>query len=493
MIGLLSYGGFLPRYRLDRKLVFKAMGWFNPATYGLARGERTVASYDEDALTMAVAAMVDCLGDRDRNGISGLYLGSTTLPFAERQGAALVAGALDLRDQVRTADFGGCHRAGTSALLAAFDAVTAGSSSEVLVGAADCRVGRPGGSSEHLYGDGAAALLVGEGDAIATLTASHSVSFDMVDTYRAADAKYDRGWEERWVKVEGFGKLLPGAIQGMLDKVDLPIDAFAKVIFPCRFARDHGAIAKRLGVTAEQLQPPLMDVVGDTGAAHSLLMLAAALEGASPGDKLLLASFGNGCDVMVLEVTDAIANLPARRAVAGHLADRVELGSYEKFGVFREILPVEKGIRGEFEAPSALSVLFRDRRRVMGLVGSRCTACGTAQFPPQRTCVHPDCHATDEMEPYRFSDRTGTIFTFTGDHLAFSVSPPQIYGTVDMDGGGKLFVDFTDCTMDELAVDQPVEMTFRRKYHDVARGLCGYFWKARPLRAFAAGEERNDG
>jgi hydroxymethylglutaryl-CoA synthase len=492
MIGLLSYGGFLPRYRLDRKLVFKAMGWFNPATYGLARGERTVASYDEDALTMAVAAMVDCLGDRDRGGVTGLYLGSTTLPFAERQGAALIAGALDLPDEVRTADFGGCHRAGTTALLAAFDAVNAGSSAEVLVAAADCRMGKPGGSTEHLYGDGAAAMLVGEGDAIATLVASHNVSFDMVDTYRAAEAKYDRGWEERWVKVEGYGKLLPGAIQGMLAKVGLPIDAFAKVIFPCRFARDHMGIAKRLGLAPEQLQAPLLDVVGDTGAAHPLVMLAAALEDASPGDKLLVASFGNGCDVMLLEVTEAIANLPARRAVSGHLADRVELGSYEKFSVFREILPVEKGIRGEFEAPSALSVLYRDRKRVMGLVGSRCTACGTAQYPPQRTCVNPECHATDERAPHRFSDRAGTIFTVTGDYLAFCPVPPQIYGTVDMDGGGKLFVDFTDCTLDELSVDQPVEMTFRRKYHDVARGLCGYFWKARPLRQ-VAGEERNDG
>ena len=493
MIGLLSYGGFLPRFRLNRKLVFKAMGWFNPATFGLARGERTVASHDEDALTMAVAALVDCLGDRDRADVTGLYLGSTTLPFAERQGAALVAGALDLPDAVRTADFGGCHRAGTSALLAAFDAVAAGSSSQVLVGASDCRISRPGGSNEHLYGDGAAAMLVGDGDAIATLVASHSVSVDMVDTYRAADARFDRGWEERWVKVEGFGKMLPAAIAGMLAKVDLPIDAFAKVIFPCRFARDHAGIGRRIGATPEQLQSPLLDVVGDTGAAHPLLMLSAALEDAAPGDKLLVASFGNGCEVMVLEVTDAIARMPGRRAVSWHLADRVELGSYEKFGVFRETVPVEKGIRGEFEAPSALSVLYRDRRRVMGLVGSRCTACGTAQYPPQRICVNPECHATDEREAHRFSDREGTIFTVTGDYLAFTVLPPQIYGTVDMNGGGKLFVDFTDCTLDELAVDQPIEMTFRRKYHDEARGLCGYFWKARPLRSIAAREERNDG
>jgi len=491
MKGLLSYGGFLPRYRLDRGLIFKAMGWFNPATYGVARGERTVANYDEDAVTLAAGALTDCLGGFDRDAVDGLYLASTTQPFAERQGGALLAEILDLGDRTTTADFGGCHRAGTSALLAALDAVGSGRASALLVGASECRLGRPGGNAEHLYGDGAAAMLVGDGDAIAVLRASHSVSADFVETYRDTRAGFDRAWEERWAREEGFGKLLPGAIQGLLQSEGMTIDAFDKVIYPCRFARDHAKIGKRLGVAPEKLQSPLMDIVGDTGAAHPLLMLAAALETAQAGDKLLLASFGSGCDVLFLEVTENIARLPSRRAVSGHLADRADLGSYEKFAVFRDVAPVEKGIRGEFEAPTALSVLYRDRRRVLGLVGSRCTACGTPQYPPQRVCVHPDCRTTDEMEPYRFSDRAGTVFTFTGDHLAFSVSPPAIYGTVDMDGGGKLFIDFTDCELNELAVGQSIEMTLRRKYRDEARGFSGYFWKARPART--GGEERTDG
>ena len=491
MKGLLSYGGFLPRYRLDRGLIFKAMGWFNPATYGVARGERTVASHDEDAVTLAAAAFGDCLEGFDRADVDGLYLASTTLPFQERQCGAVLATILDLADEIATADFGGCHRAGTSALLAAFDAVASGRSRSLLVGASECRLSRPGGGAEHLYGDGAAAMLVGDGDAIAVLKASHSVSADFADTYRSAGADFDRAWEERWARDEGFGKLLPAAINGLLQREGLGIDAFDKVVFPCRFARDHAKIGKRLGLSPEKLQSPLMDVVGDTGAAHSLLMLAAALEDANAGDKLLVASFGSGCDVLYLEVTEHIDQLPARRAVSGHLADRAELGSYEKFTVFRDVSPVEKGIRGEFEAPTALSVLWRDRRRVLGLVGSRCSACGTAQYPPQRICVNPDCRVTDEMEPYRFSDRTGTVFTFTGDNLAFSVSPPAIYGTVDMDGGGKLFVDFTDCGLSDLEVGQSIEMTLRRKYRDEARGFSGYFWKARPTRT--SGEERTDG
>ncbi len=494
MIGLLSHGAFLPRYRLDRGAIFKAMGWFNPATYGVARGERTVASFDEDSITLAVAAGTDCLRGQPRDGVDALFLGSTTLPFAERQGATLVASALDLPPETRTADLGGCHRAGTTALLTALDAAASGSVKRALVAAAECRVGKGGGTAEHLYGDGAAALLVGEGDAIATLLGSYSLSHDFVDNYREAGARFDRGWEDRWVRVEGFKKMIPAAIGGLLAKLDLGIDAFAKVIFPCRYARDHGGIARKLGITAEQLQDPLMAQVGDTGAAHALVMLSQALSTARPGDKLLVASFGNGCEALALEVTEHIDRLPAPTGVDGSLANRAELGSYEKFVTFRELREVEMGIRGEFQAPTALSVMWRDHRGVMGLVGSRCTACDTPPFPSQNICVNPECGATHEMEPYRFSDRPGTVFTFTGDNLAFSVSPPAIYGTVEMDGGGKLFVDFTDCDLATLKVGQRVAMSLRRKYHDRERGLSGYFWKASPAgEAAGAGEERTDG
>ncbi len=492
MIGVLAYGGYLPRYRLDRKAIVAAMGWSNPATYGLARGERTVANHDEDSLTMAVEACAGCLDGVDRSAVDALFLGSTTLPFAERQGATMVASALDLRPDIRTVDVTGTHRAGTSALLSAFDAVGAEGTGQVLVAASECRTARAGGNDEHLFGDGAAALLVGDGAPVAVLKASHSVSVDFVDGYREPGATHTRGWEDRFVRDEGFKTILVDAVRAFLDKIDLPIDDFAKVVFPCRYTRDHGGIARTLGVVPETLVSPMMDVVGDTGAAHPLLMLAAALEDAEPWDKILVAGFGNGCDVFYLQVTQRIEQLRTRR-VTESLARRADLGSYEKYRVFRGLTDTDVGIRGELEAPTALSALWRDHRTVFGLVGSRCTACGMPQFPPQRICANPECGAADRAEPYRFSDRRGTIFTYTGDHLASSVEPPQIYGVVDVDGGGRLFVDFTDCTLADLRVGQPVRMTLRRKYRDRLRGLSGYFWKATPADAAAAGEERTDG
>jgi uncharacterized OB-fold protein len=86
------------------------------------------------------------------------------------------------------------------------------------------------------------------------------------------------------------------------------------------------------------------------------------------------------------------------------------------------------------------------------------------------------------MEDYPFSDKKGTILSYTGDMLAYSINPPAIYGLIDMEGGGRLFIDFTDCRLEELKVGMTMEMSFRRKYYDAFRGIHGYFWKAIPVK-----------
>jgi len=172
-----------------------------------------------------------------------------------------------------------------------------------------------------------------------------------------------------------------------------------------------------------------------------------------------------------------------RRGMKKHLEAKKDLGSYEKYVTFREILDIDTGGRGEEIAGTQLSTLWRDRKTVLALCGSKCRRCGTPQYPSQQVCGNPKCGAINEMDSYRFSDRRGILFTYTGDILAFSPSPPAIYGTVDFEGGGRWMFDLNDCELDALQVGMPVEMSFRRKYHDMARGIHGYYWKAIPVRA----------
>jgi Predicted nucleic-acid-binding protein containing a Zn-ribbon len=61
------------------------------------------------------------------------------------------------------------------------------------------------------------------------------------------------------------------------------------------------------------------------------------------------------------------------------------------------------------------------------------------------------------------------------------MDPPAIYGLVDFDEGGRLYLDITDCDLDSLDVGMPVRMSFRRKHVDKGRGIYTYFWKAVPM------------
>ena len=216
------------------------------------------------------------------------------------------------------------------------------------------------------------------------------------------------------------------------------------------------------------------------GVAHPMVLFLQALEQAEPGDKILMAGFGQGCDALAFQVTDAIKDLAPRRGIAGCLADKRELGSYAKFSKFRENIDLDTGIRAEVGGQTAMTTLYRNRKMITGLVGGKCTECGTAQYPMMDICVNPECASFQSMEDYEFADRVGRVVMFTGDLLAVSVDPPAIYGLVQFDGGGRMLADFTDCTLDDVSVGCEVRMSFRRRFVDEQRGYTGYYWKAVP-------------
>lgn len=482
MVGICSYGGYVPRYRLSRQKIFEGMGWLNPATATNARGEKAVANYDEDSLTMAVAAGLDCLSGLDRNLVQGVYFASTTMPYQERLNAGIISGGLALSEQTRAADFAGSLKAGTTALLAALEGAESKRINNIIVCAADCRLGKPGSMQEMVFGDAAAALLVGDEGVVAEFKGAFSTTYDFVDHYRGAFSKFDRQWEDRWIREMGYASLIPGAAKGLLKKYGLKMADFAKVIYPCHYQAERGRLNKILGITPEMEQSNLLAEIGDAGAAQPLIMLANALESAKPGDKILVISFGNGCDALYFQVTEAIKKQRNQKGVSGFLKQKTSLERYEKYLVWREILPGDLGLRAEVDQWTRWSVNWRKRKAILGLWGSRCKKCGTVQYPPQKICVKPDCGAVNEMEDFLFSDKKGRIISYTGDNLAASYDPPAIYGSIEFETGGRYLFDFTDCQLDSIAVGMPVFMSFRRKYRDEKRDIIGYFWKAVPLK-----------
>ena len=480
MVGITSYAGYIPRFRMNRMTIFSSMGWLNPATIMNAAGEKAVANFDEDSVTMAAAAGLKCMEGFKPHEIGALYFASTTAPFKERLNGNIVAGALGIGEDIRVADFAGSVKSGTTALLSALEYVSSGSGEMAITCAADCRLGRAGSVQEMVFGDGGAAITVGKKDVIAAYKGSFSFSCDFVDHLRGSNSRYDRQWEERWIRDLGYERFVPQAIEGICKKYDLKITDLNKIIYPCYYGGARKSINRKLGLEPNQVQDDLMMEAGDTGSAHPLLMLSAALEEAAVGDKLLVIGYGNGYDALYFEITEQISSYQMRKRVSDSISRQAELDSYFKYLTWRDMLPIEVGMRGEEERLTRWSMVWRNRKAILSLQGTRCLECGTQQYPPQRVCVNPGCGAIDRTEPVVLAGKGGKVVSFTSDMLAATKNPPAIYGNIDFSDGGRCMMDFTDCTLDDLQVGKRVSFSFRVKYIDHKRDTTFYFWKAVP-------------
>ena len=475
MPGITAYGAYLPRRRLQRSAIAAANTWFDASLRGLARGERTMCSWDEDTVTMAVEAARD-MGPAAP--VQALFLASTTHPFAVRQNAGIVAGALNLGSDLRTMDVAGSLRASTTALMSALDAAAAGA--QALVVTADRRKARAGSPMEMLSGDGAAALRVGAEGEIANLLGSATVAADFIDHFRASGDAYDYAWEDRWIRDEGWLKLVPQAVGRALAKAGVEPSDVDRLIVPCHLRRVPEGVAKSCGIAADAVVDPMTSTVGQCGTAQPMLMLAAALASAAPGQTIVVTGFGQGCDALVFRVTDAIGAARPKRGVAGWLERRVEETNYSKFLTYCGVVEREYGKRAELDRSPALTAQYRNREGVTGFVGGRCTRCGTVQYPKSIYCVNPNCGAKDTQEPHPMADVPATVKTFTADHLVFSMDPPAYLGLVEFEGGGRTMVEFTEVDAESFDVGTPARMRFRIKHVDERRGMRQYFWKAAP-------------
>ncbi len=468
MTGIAAYGAYIPRYRLGAE----TSGWNS-------RHERAVANFDEDSVTMAVAAGMDCLAGRDRSGIDGIIFASTTPPYAEKQCAAIVAAALDLRQDIFASDVTNVLRAGTNALMSALDAVAAGSAGQVLVVVADSRQGPPRGETERASGDGAAAFVVAADGVIAEYAGSHSITDNMLDAWRTPGDPFVRTWEDRFATEEGIERIVPEALDGYCRRHEVAPADVAKAAIYAPDARRHARLARQLGFSESQVQEPLFGVVGNTGAAFAPMLLASALETAGPGELLLAISYGDGSDVLGFRTEPALATAerPAM-GVSGWVAARQVLDSYETYARWREVWTLDDASRRPAAASPSVSALWREGDKNVRLYGARCRACGYVQYPPQRVCV--ECRSVDNSDPVRLSEQPGEVFTYSMDYIAGAVDTPLVVTVVDFEGGGRVLCMMTDRELDEVRVGMPVEMSFRKLR--VVNGIHNYYWKAIPRR-----------
>lgn len=465
MAGIVSFGSYVPNYRLPRELIAKE--WGQPSL----GGERAIANFDEDSLTMAVNASVDALGDRDPRSLTGVFFASTTSPYREKQAAVTVATVLEASLEIRTMDFTDSLRAGTSALLTALDLVQPGKT--ILVCTGDSRMGEPDSQQEQNYGDAGGAFLVGTENVIAEVVGTYSISQEFLGTWRTEEQDYLRSFPGAFETKFGYNRFIAAAVQGVLKKCNLNPKDITSAAIAAPAQRTLQAAVRGLGLDAKsQVQDTFWNTIGDAGTAQPLVLLAAVLERAKPGDLILVVGYGDGGDAAVFRVTDAIAGFKAVRSVFSQIEVKRTLSSYGKYARFRKLM------RKDYSTTDVSTpvVLLRDQKEILPLHGGKCPKCGTIQFPIHRICI--ECGYREGLEEVKLS-RRGKLFTFTHDYLTETPDPPTTHAVIDLDSGGRVYVQMTDCEPERVAIGMPLELTFR-KYHE-GYGIKNYFWKARPV------------
>lgn len=467
MAGIIKFGAYIPKYRLGPE----TLGWNS-------RSERAVANFDEDSLTMAVAAGLDCIDDIDRGKIDGLIFASTTPPYAEKQSASIIAEALDLRQDLFTSDITGVLKCGTSALRSALDSVIAGSCQLILVLVSDSRQAPPRSDVERNSGDGAVAFLIGTQNVIAEFDGFYAVSQNILDNWRSSNDPFVRTWEDRFSTEEGLYRVLQAAIDGYLDKHGLKPSDIDKLALYAPDYRRHSSLAKTLGFDTSQIEDPMFDSLGNTGAAFALMMLAKTLETCSEGQRVLVAAYGDGSDVLGFKVTNQPLHNENSLLVSGYLCSKHVLENYETYAKWRDVWEMDDGSRRPTANSPSATAIWRENEKNIRLYGSKCAACNYIQYPAQKVCVN--CQAIEGGSNIRLSDQPGYVFTYSMDYIAGTVDVPLVITVVNFDCGGRLLCMMTDREVENISIDMPIDMSFRKLR--VVNGIHNYYWKSIPKR-----------
>lgn len=468
MRGIISAAGYIPHHRLERSAIKALFG------SGGGTGTRSVAAYDEDTTTMAVEAGRLAVRDASR-GVSArsVWFATSSPTYLDKTNASIVHAALHLDRSAAAYDIGGAVRSGIGALRNALHS----SEDVVLVTTADIRTGNPTSADESEGGDAAAALMIGDDTAapvIAELIGTGSATREFLDVWRSPGDTAAHHWEDRFAATQ-YPPLVADAWRDAL--ADAGLDAVDVLVVSGAHGRATKAATKSLAGAAGTVAEDLSASVGHAGTADATLRLVAALESAAPGQTIALVVLADGVDVLVFRTTAAITSWTPTRSVAAQIASGDSSLPYAKFLSWRGSVNVEPPNR-PLPARMSAAAAGRSAEWKYGFVGSKDRSSGAVHLPPAR--VSYDGGSVDDADPIPMADTQATIATFTVDRLAYSPSPPVIFSVVDFDGGGRLPVELTDTTPDDVAIGGRVEMTFRRL--NTAEGIANYFWKARPVR-----------
>ena len=337
MVGIVSYGVYIPRYRIKVAEIARAWGKDpDEVMRSLGVFEKSVAGLDEDAVTMAVEAARECLEPAgvDAKKVAALFVGSESHPYAVKPSATMVGELLGLGNNYLAADLEFACKAGTAGVQMVAGLVAAGQVEYGLAIGSDTAQSRPHDALEYAAAAAAAAFVLGSRNVVAELVSYTSYSSDTPDFWRRDGQPYPEHAGRFTGEPAYFAQVL-GAATALFAKIKkeqgIEQSAINKVVWHMPNGKFPKEACKRLGFSKEQLATSL--VVGEMGnpySASSLVGLAAVLDVAKPGELILMVSYGSGSgsDAFLWRVTDEIFALQALKRNR-HSGVREQIGRAE--------------------------------------------------------------------------------------------------------------------------------------------------------------------
>jgi hydroxymethylglutaryl-CoA synthase len=319
MAGIAGFGAFVPRYRLRVDDIWDV--WINqidpPGVIKEMRGleEKAVTRWDEDAVTMAVAAAKAALGHAhiSADDVEVMFFGSCTNPYVSKASVTGIAEALTDRREIMSGDLQFATKSGTAAMQVCAAMIDARRARYALAIGSDAlsRHVPPNDTLEYSAGSGAAALIMSQENVIADIEDLYTYNTHTPEFFRLDGERYIKhAASEDGQYLWGYEEHVNKAVQGYFNKYGGAARDFAYLAI----SQPDGAlplkVGKGLGFDARQITPGLLaSQIGDCGSASSLLSLIAVLEKAEPGQRILVVSygFGAGCDVISLRATDLLS------------------------------------------------------------------------------------------------------------------------------------------------------------------------------------------
>ena len=341
-VGIVSYGAYIPRYRITPAEIGRVWGVDGKAMgKGLLIHQKSVPSPDEDVVTIATEAargMMARVPEVDPKDIGAVYVGSESHPYAVKPTATIVAEAIRATPSMTAADMEFACKAGTAGMQACMGLVGSGMVRYGVAIGADTSQGAPGDALEYSASAGGAAFLIGSENIIAKINRTMSFTTDTPDFWRREGQPYP-SHGGRFTGDPAYFRHITSAAKMMMEEMGTTPEDYDFAIFHQPNGKFPTRVAAQLGFTPEQIERGLLTPhIGNTYSGAVPLGLASVLDVANPGDRIFVTSYGSGAgsDSFDITVTDAIKDYKrsAAKTVAERMADTIEL-DYAKYAIFK--------------------------------------------------------------------------------------------------------------------------------------------------------------